>query len=124
MSFSAEDPAEVRSAPRWDSSRHGARVWWIRRVAAELLALRCVEDAAEKLKAEESQRPEARESDERAKALIQIIKECLEPERNTEEGEALWIVLDFDGRASGTSAKERRTRAGQEFRGKNGTPVG
>jgi len=88
-----------------------------------LLALRCVEDAVEKLKAEESDLLEGPDSDGRAEALIQIIKERMEPKRTTPEVRALWMVLDLDRQAIGTTAKERRTRAGREFRGKNGTPV-
>jgi hypothetical protein len=96
----------------------------IRENGAALLKLQCVLDAAEKLRAEQSDLLETPDSDGRAEAVIQVLKKCIEAYRNTTDGRVLSIMLDLDGRFIGTSARQRRTIAGEWFRGKNGTQVG
>jgi hypothetical protein len=123
MAPSAEDPRWVPIRQALERlKRKGARWYWIREDGAALLELRCVKDAAEAIRAEREV-PEETDSDGRAAAVIQVLRECIAP-RTTTQARLVWILLDLGGAAREATLTERRTAAGEQFRGKDAKGVG
>ena len=88
-------------------SQKGLELFWVREEARVLFRLECVRRRAEEFDGQE---------DALSLALIAILRELVETIKETQHGKILWTVLDFDGDNRETSAKHRRTIAGQQFR--------
>lgn len=102
-------------------------MFWIRGHAPTLTALECVQVKARELRAQSDFKPDALEtpdSDGLAEAVLEVIQECLAPIKNTPDGRLLRIVMDLDRKRIEQSARDRRTAAGREFRGRDAKGVG
>ncbi|MFL5897453.1 MAG: hypothetical protein ACJ76D_03185 [Solirubrobacterales bacterium] len=88
--------------------RNGADPYWVGEDGYVLLGLRCVEDRVDK---DFKGKPEAS-----ALALIEILRERVEEIEKKPTRKLLWIIFDFDRDYPDSTAKVRRTVAGERFR--------
>jgi len=88
--------------------RYGVEIFWVREEAGVLFDLSCVnERAINDFKGDD---------DACSLALIEILRERVKLIENTQHGKILSIVLAFDEKYRGMTAKERCTIAGELFR--------
>ena len=88
--------------------KNGADPYWVNEDAFILLELRCVKGRAEQ-DFQGEQYPEAT-------ALITILRELVEKIERHQIRKLLWILFDFDRDHPESTAKIRRTIAGEQFR--------
>ncbi len=87
----------------------GVEPWWIRDKAGVLLQLPSV-------RARARQNACADREEGEVDALIEILRELIEPIRDQSHGQILWIVLGLEQQYLKLNARERRGVAGRLFR--------